>query len=107
MKAGSSLANAAMNPATDLSSSDPADGIDHHTVRRAVGVLLRTPAFARAPRMCRLLGFLIDKKLGGKEHEISEYAICIEVFKRDARVYDTLLDPVVGGGQVVPVRPHR
>lgn len=52
-------------------------------------------AFARAPRMCHLLSFLIEKKLAGQDHEITEYAIGLQVFRRDARTYDTTLDPVV------------
>lgn len=64
-------------------------------VRQAVAALLRDPAFVRAPRMCHLLSFLIEKKLMGRERDISEYRIGIEVFRRDPRLYDTCLDPVV------------
>jgi TolB-like protein len=66
---------------------------DHilHTVR----ILLASPVFAKAPRMCQLLSFLVEKKLSGKETEITEYAIGLEVFRRDVRLYDTVLDPVV------------
>jgi TolB-like protein len=62
-----------------------------HTMR----TLLASPVFAKAPRMCQLLSFLVEKKLSGKEDEITEYAIGLEVFRRDARLYDTVLDPVV------------
>lgn len=65
------------------------------TVWPAVRQLLGSPVFARAPRMCHLLSFLVDKKLTGKAHEITEYAIGLDVFRRDARLYDTLIDPVV------------
>jgi TolB-like protein len=62
-----------------------------HSVRQ----LMASPVFVKAPRMCQLLSFLIEKKLSGKEDEITEYAIGREVFRRDARCYDTTLDPVV------------
>lgn len=65
----------------------------HDAVWHAAQQLLA--AFARAPRMCHLLSFLIEKKLAGKDHEITEYAIGLQVFRRDARTYDTTLDPVV------------
>lgn len=64
-------------------------------VRAACDVILASPAFANAPRMCQLLAFLIEKKLTGGDNEVSEYAIGLEVFGRDARCYDTLSDPLV------------
>jgi TolB-like protein len=45
--------------------------------------------------MCNLLSFLVDEKLNGKESEINEYAIGLHVFRRDGRLYDTIIDPVV------------
>lgn len=83
--------NARLNLAMDAS------GISllQDTVWRSVQQLLASPTFAKAPRMCRLLSFLVEKKLTGMEHQISEYAIGLEVFRRDAHVYDTSLDPVV------------
>lgn len=61
----------------------------------ALRELLRSPAFAKAPRMCHLLSFLVEEKLAGREHGLSEYAIGLNVFRRDARLYVTGLDPVV------------
>lgn len=79
--------------ASDVSASDIS--IPQDLVWQSVRQLLASPTFAKAPRMCRLLSFLVEKKLGGLEHQISEYAIGLEVFRRDARLYDTSLDPVV------------
>lgn len=64
-------------------------------IRRALSVLLLDPVFARAPRMSQLLSFLVEKKLAGREDDITEYTIGLEVFRRDERLYDTCLDPVV------------
>lgn len=69
--------------------------LESDRIRQAVAVLLLDPAFARAPRMCHLLSFLVEKKLAGREREISEYTIGLDVFRRDSRLYDTCLDPVV------------
>jgi len=66
---------------------------DH--VLQALHQLLDSPVFIKAPRMCQLLSFLVGMKLSGKESEITEYAIGMAVFRRDGRVYDTILDPVV------------
>ncbi|WP_426161791.1 hypothetical protein [Pseudoduganella sp. R-34] len=62
---------------------------------REVDHLLASPTFAKAPRMCRLLTFLLEKKLSGNEQEINEYAIGLDLFGRDASTYDTSLDPQV------------
>jgi len=77
------------------SSCDTATGPVPEAVWPAVRQMLGSPLFARAPRMCHLLSFLVDKKLTGKEREITEYAIGLDVFRRDARLYGTLIDPVV------------
>lgn len=64
-------------------------------VRDALQAILRSPLFVRSPRTCDLLHFLVDQKLAGRESEITEHAIGLAVFRRDARCYDTALDPVV------------
>ncbi|MYM73065.1 hypothetical protein GTP56_12780 [Duganella sp. FT134W] len=64
-------------------------------MRRAAALILSSPTFAKAPRMRQLLSFLIDAKLYGSADQLSEYAIGLAVFRRDPRVYDTALDPVV------------
>lgn len=69
--------------------------VSQDAVWLSVRQLLASPTFIKAPRMCRLLSYLVEKKLGGLEHQISEYAIGLEVFRRDAHLYDTGLDPVV------------
>lgn len=68
---------------------------DMDEVRPALQRLLASPMFSKAPRMSNLLAFLVEKKISGQEQEINEYAIGLQVFRRDARCYDTLLDPVV------------
>jgi hypothetical protein len=62
---------------------------------RVVQHVLTSPIFANAPRMRALLSFLMTRKISGLEGTINEYTIGIEVFRRDARDYDTTIDPVV------------
>lgn len=69
--------------------------LDADTIRPAVQQLLRSPLFARAPRTSNLLDFLVETTLDGRQDEITEHAIGLAVFRRDARSYDTTLDPVV------------
>lgn len=88
-----------MNACIDLPliqpAAEPASGLAADAVRAAVQVVLCSPVFSKAPRMKDLLLFLLEKKLAGQEQDITEYAIGLQVFRRDARVYDTMLDPVV------------
>jgi TolB-like protein len=69
--------------------------LDVDVIRPAVQQLLRSPLFVRAPRTSSLLDFLVDQTLDGMGNTITEHAIGLAVFRRDARSYDTALDPVV------------
>lgn len=64
-------------------------------VRAACESILASVLFANAPRMCRLLRFLVDKAIAGDSRDTSEYAIGIEVFDRKASAYSTAEDPIV------------
>jgi len=57
--------------------------------------ILRSPEFLKAPRMCALLSFLAARVLGGAAGTIDEQAIGVAVFHRDARDFDTTIDPIV------------
>jgi TolB-like protein len=64
-------------------------------IRFALRRVMSSTAFAKAPRMCALLSFLMEKKLGGAEGGLTEYAIGMQLFRRDPESYDTTIDPVV------------
>lgn len=64
-------------------------------IRFALRRVTSSAAFAKAPRMCALLSFLMEKKLGGAEDGLTEYAIAMQLFRRDPASYDTTIDPVV------------
>lgn len=67
----------------------------HDALRLALQDVIGSPLFSRAPRTCKLLTYLVDMKRDGREADINEHAIGLAVFRRDARSYDTTLDPVV------------
>ena len=57
--------------------------------------VLGSPLFCKAPRLSRLLRFLVEKKLSDALDDITEYGIGISVFDRDSRSYSTGEDPIV------------
>ena len=61
----------------------------------ACDLILASEPFRNAPRMSRLLRFLVEKAVSGAVQDTSEYAIGIEVFDRDATLYNTCDDPIV------------
>lgn len=64
-------------------------------VQAALELMLASGLFNNAPRMSRLLRFLIDKAIAGAVRDTNEYAIGIEVFDRDPSVYSASEDPIV------------
>lgn len=84
-----------MNARLELMNNQVGPAPSADRMRRAAALILTSPTFAKAPRMRQLLSFLIDAKLAGSADQLSEYAIGLAVFRRDPRVYDTALDPVV------------
>lgn len=68
---------------------------DAYAIRVALGKILSSDAFSRAQRMRELLHFLVEQKLSGKQRDTQEYAVGIEVFRRDPSTYNTCTDPIV------------
>jgi TolB-like protein len=63
-------------------------------VRDQLARILASPEFGRAPRLSRLLTFLVERGLGGTASEVKEYVLATEVFDRGHR-YDPRRDPIV------------
>lgn len=57
--------------------------------------ILHDELFRKAPRLSRLLRFLVDRWLKGAERDTTEYGIGIEVFDRNPSSYSTGEDPIV------------
>ena len=67
---------------------------DSRAVRRQLERVLESPGFSRNERLSRFLRFVVEGHLDGKDHELKESVIAIEVFGRRPD-FDSRLDPVV------------
>src|SRR5262249_25497531 len=63
-------------------------------VRRQLERVLASPGFARNERLSRFLRFVVEGHLEGKDPELKESVIAVEVFGRSPG-FDSRLDPVV------------
>ena len=63
-------------------------------MRRQLERVLESPGFARNERRSRFLRFVVEGHLNGKDHELKESVIAVEVFGRSPD-FDSRLDPVV------------
>jgi tetratricopeptide (TPR) repeat protein len=57
---------------------------DVQKVQEHVARVLRSPRFARAPRMQRFLAFLTEEMLAGRASHLKEYTIAVSVFGKPA-----------------------
>jgi TolB-like protein len=67
---------------------------DERAVRAELERVLASSQFARSERVSKLLRFLVEQQLDGKEEELKESVIGVEVFGRKPD-YDTKLDSTV------------
>ena len=67
---------------------------DRQAVRQQLERVLGSAGFARNERLSRFLRFVVDQSLGGRDSEIKESVIAVEVFDRNAD-YDPKLDSIV------------
>jgi TolB-like protein len=63
-------------------------------VRRQLDKVLASPGFARNERLSRFLRFVVERHMEGRDQELKESLIAIEVFGRSPG-YDSKQDPVV------------
>lgn len=68
--------------------------LQHSAIRRQLEKITAHGLFARSDRMARFLRLALDRKLAGKEGELKEYLIGVEVFDRPD-TYDPRVDPIV------------
>src|SRR5260370_36531128 len=67
------------------------EGVD---ARRQLARVLESPGFARNERLSRFLRFVVERHLEGRDHELKESVIAVEVFGRKPD-YNPKRDPVV------------
>jgi hypothetical protein len=72
----------------------PALELEGTAVRRQLEEILKSPRFARNERQSQLLRFLVERHLDGRDNEIKESVIGVEVFGRTPD-YNPKLDPIV------------
>ncbi len=77
-----------------------AEGLSANQVRAELESILSAPAFARSPRLGRLLTYLCSKTLAGEANQIKEYTIAVDVLDRPAS-----FDPVEDA--IARVEVHR
>jgi serine/threonine-protein kinase len=69
-------------------------GSDAQAVLRQLDRVLGSPGFSRNQRLSQFLRFVVERHLDGKDNELKESVIAIEVFGRRPD-FDSRLDPVV------------
>jgi len=69
--------------------------LDSSTIQANLGWILNNEMFRKAPRLSRLLRFLVERWQAGAERDTTEYGIGIEVFDRNPACYSTGDDPIV------------
>jgi serine/threonine-protein kinase len=72
----------------------PSLSSDAQAVRRQLDRVLASSGFSRNERLSRFLRFVVEGHLDGKDHELKESVIGIEVFGRRPD-FDSRVDPVV------------
>jgi len=72
----------------------PAAESEVHAARRQLERVLASPGFSRNERMARFLRFVVEQHLGGKDSELKESVIAIEVFGRSPD-HDPTQDSIV------------
>ena len=74
--------------------SDDADDAVQKARREQLDRILRSEAFQHADRLKRFLAFIVEEALAGRQSELKEYVIGVQVFRKDAS-FDPRTDPIV------------
>ena len=69
-------------------------GLSEAAVRQQLAKVLASPEFQRAPLLCGLLRFIVEKTLAGHAHEIKGYNVATQVLGKNAD-FDADKDPIV------------
>jgi Tol biopolymer transport system component len=68
--------------------------VSRDEVRAELSAVLRSPSFANAPSLSRLLSHIVDRTLEGKSEELKEYSLGVDVFDR-GETFDPKIDTIV------------
>jgi len=73
---------------------ESAESIDLQEQRAELQAVLQSRDFVRAPKLAQLLAYLCERLFAGEAHQIKEYSIGLEVFRRGA-TFDQDSDSIV------------
>src|SRR5437773_10436736 len=65
-----------------------------HAIREHLSALLSSAAFAQVDRLKRFLRYVVEETVAGRNENLKEYSIGVEVFDREAS-FDPRTDPIV------------
>ncbi len=74
--------------------SEPLDGETAAEIRAGLVRILASDAFRAAPQLSAFLGFIVERAVAGRGHELKGYTIAVEAFGRSAD-FDPQSDPIV------------
>lgn len=81
--------------AVTRSAAEPHSSIPSWEIMAALERILSCTVFAKAHRMCRLLQFLVERRMSSAAQNFKEYIIGVEVFNRNPALYNPAEDPIV------------
>src|SRR5579884_3557228 len=68
--------------------------VDSNQVQQQLARILGSDLFAKSPQLSRFLRFCIDRVLLGRQDELKEQVLGVEVFRRSSS-FDPRVDPIV------------
>src|SRR5579884_871025 len=80
-------------PADDVQSAPLAE-IDPGRVQQQLHRILSSELFTKSPQLSRFLRFCVDRVLLGRQDELKEQVLGVEVFRRSS-AFDPRVDPIV------------
>ncbi len=75
--------------------AQPADPPSPAAIRAHLAQLLSSPSIGGAERLSGLLRFIVEETLNGRQAQLKEMRLGLEVFRRKADSYDPTFDPIV------------
>jgi serine/threonine-protein kinase len=86
---------AAIDSAPDRRHAVPAEGPSPAAIREHLAKLLSNSSIGGAERLSGLLRFIVEETLHGRQAQLKEMRLGLEVFRRKVDSYDPAFDPIV------------
>jgi len=85
----------AIGATPDAASQRPVEALSPAAIREHLAKLLSSPSIAGAERLSGLLRFIVEETLNGRQAQLKEMRIGLDVFGRKTDSYDPAFDPIV------------